>query len=128
MIYLKKITKKYKLSYLNSKYTNKNPCESTRHLIHYINVANYIIFIIMSLLLWNIKYYITKVDVGFGPPCFVYVIKDKACGFLIFVSEWDLQFKKKKNIYIYIYVGTRFLCGPIMMLGSHMKDPSQYDL
>ena len=25
-------------------------------------------------------------------------------------------------------VRTRFLCGPIMMLGSHMKDPSQYDL
>ena len=25
-------------------------------------------------------------------------------------------------------VGTQFLRGPIMMLGSHMKDPSQYDL
>ena len=25
-------------------------------------------------------------------------------------------------------VWTRFLCGPIMLLGSHTKDPSQYDL
>ena len=27
-----------------------------------------------------------------------------------------------------IFVGTRFLCGPIMLLGSHTKDLSQYDL
>ena len=25
-------------------------------------------------------------------------------------------------------VRAQFLCGPIMMLGSHMKDSSQYDL
>ena len=25
-------------------------------------------------------------------------------------------------------VGTQFLCGPLMLLGSHTKDPSQYDL
>ena len=32
-----------------------------------------------------------------------------------------------ENVY-YVSVGTRFLCGPIMLLGSHTKNPSQYDL
>ena len=27
-----------------------------------------------------------------------------------------------------VAVRARFLCGPIMLLGSHTKDPSQYDL
>ena len=82
---LKKSQKTYKLLYLNSKCTNKNPCESTRHLINYINVANYIIFIIISLLSWNIKYYIIKVKVDVGFILFVLfpIFKDKACGFLL---------------------------------------------
>ena len=36
--------------------------------------------------------------------------------------------KIQSKAYNNIIVRTQFLRGPIMMLGSHMKDPSQYDL
>ena len=42
-----------------------------------------------------------------------------------YFNFYVVYFNIKNSITI---VRTQFLCGPIMMLGSHMKDPSQYDL
>ena len=47
------------------------------------------------------------------------------------IGEEDLSmvlFKRDEIILLKTHVGTRFFCGPITMLGSHMKDPLQYDL
>ena len=37
-------------------------------------------------------------------------------------------FEKNATVVLIALVGTRFLRGPILLLGSHTKDPSQYDL
>ena len=69
--------------------------------------------------------------------CFLSAMSNKKNCLVIKCAFWLKKFCSSveigKSIIIFCIfnintVRAQFLCGPIMMLGSHMKDPSQYDL